>query len=120
VQVGGGDDLAQCLFHIKITLAISMSGMGDRTKNFSTEQVARAGDAAAAERVLQFFPAGQRGEATEAVPDTLADEIRSALRSAGAHPRTPGGWRAIPLATPVVMTPDPTVLRLLAEATSRG
>src|SRR5882724_2136445 len=81
--------------------------------------VARMGYAAAAERVQQFFLAGQRGEGIEVVPDALADEI--VLCGPPARIRESlMAWRATPVATPVVMTRDPTVLRLLAEATSRG
>jgi len=119
VQVGGGDDLARCLLPVKMTLAFSIGGMGHRTKNFSKEKVARMGYAAAAERVQQSFLAGQRGEGIEVVPDALADEI--VLCGPPARIRESlMAWRATPVATPVVMTRGPTVLRLRAEATSRG
>ena len=119
MQVGGGDDLARCLLPVKMTLAFSIGGMGHRTKNFSKEQVARMGYAAAAERVQQSFLAGQRGEGIEVVPDALADEI--VLCGPPARIRESlMAWRATPVATPVVMTRGPTVLRLRAEATSRG
>ena len=114
VQVVVGDDLPQCLFPVKTTLAFYIGGMGHRTKNFSKEQVARMGHAAAAELVQQLFLEGRRGEAIAAVPDELADEIALCGPPARIRERL-GAWRRTPVTTLVAMTRDPAVLRLLAE-----
>ena len=114
VQVVVGDDVAQCLFPVKTTLAFYIGGMGHRTKNFSKEQVARMGYAAAAERVQQLFLEGRRGDAIAAVPDALADEIALCGPPARIRERL-GAWRKTPVTTLVAMTRDPGVLRLLAE-----
>jgi F420-dependent oxidoreductase-like protein len=115
VQVVVGDDLAQCLFPVKTALAFYIGGMGHRTKNFSKEQVSRMGWAAAAERVQQLFIDGKRGEAIEAVPDALADEISLCGPPARIRDRLQA-WRDTPVTSLVVMTRDPAVLRFLAEA----
>ena len=114
VQVVVGDDVAQCLFPVKTTLAFYIGGMGHRTKNFSKEQVARMGHAAAADRVQQLFLEGRRGEAIAAVPDELADEIALCGPPARIRERL-AAWRDTPVTTLVAMTRDPAVLRLLAE-----
>jgi F420-dependent oxidoreductase-like protein len=117
VQVVMGDDLAQCLVPVKTTLAFYIGGMGHRTKNFSKEQIARMGYAEAAERVQRLFIEGRRGEAIEAVPDALADEIALC----GPPPRIRErlrAWNETPVTTLVVMTRDPAVLRLMTEAAS--
>jgi len=88
--------------------------MGHRTKNFSKEQVARMGHAAAADRVQQLFLEGRRGEAIAAVPDELADEIALCGPPARIRERL-AAWRDTPVTTLVAMTRDPAVLRLLAE-----
>src|SRR2546428_248617 len=95
VQVVVGDDVAQCLFPVKITLAFYIGGMGHRTKNFSKEQVARMGYADAADRVQQLFLEGRRGEAIAAVPDELADEIALCGPPARIRERL-GAWRKTP------------------------
>jgi len=115
VQVVLGDDLAQCLFPVKVTLAFYIGGMGHKTKNFSKEQIARMGYAEAADRVQQLFLEGRRGEAIEAVPDALADEISLCGPPARIRERL-AAWRATPVTSLVVMARDPAVLRLLAEA----
>ena len=115
VQVVVGEDLGQCLFPVKMTLAFYIGGMGHKTKNFSKEQVARMGYAEAADCVQQLFLEGRRGEAIEAVPDALADEISLCGPPARIRERL-AAWRATPVTSLVVMTRDPGVLRLLAEA----
>jgi F420-dependent oxidoreductase-like protein len=115
VQVVVGDDLERCLFPVKMTLAFYIGGMGHPTKNFSKEQVSRMGYAEAADRVQRLFLAGKRGEAIEAVPDALADEIALCGPPARIRERL-AAWRATPVTTLVAMTRDPAVLRLLAEA----
>ena len=115
VMVVAGDDLAQCLFPVKMTLAFYIGGMGHKTKNFSKEQVARMGHAEAADRVQRLFLEGRRGEAIEAVPDALADEIALCGPPARIRERL-RAWRGTPVTTLVVMTRDPAVVRLMAEA----
>src|SRR5206468_2535040 len=110
VQVVVGDDVAQCLFPVKTTLAFYIGGMGHRTKNFSKEQVARMGYAAAADRVQQLFLEGRRGDAIAAVPDELADEIALCGPPARIRERL-DAWRKTPVTTLVAMTRDPGVLR---------
>ncbi len=115
VQVVLGDDVSQCLFPVKTALAFYIGGMGHKTKNFSKEQVARMGYPEAAERVQRLFLEGRRGEAIEAVPDALADEISLCGPPARIRERL-AAWRATPVTSLIVMTRDPAVLRLMAEA----
>ena len=114
VQIVMGDDLSQCLFPVKMTLAFYIGGMGHKTKNFSKEQVARMGYPEAAERVQQLFLEGKRGEAIEAVPDALADEISLCGPPARIRERAQA-WRHTPVTSLIVMTRDPAVLRLMAD-----
>jgi F420-dependent oxidoreductase-like protein len=117
VQVVVGDDLSQCLFPVKMTLAFYIGGMGHKTKNFSKEQIARMGYGEAADRVQALFLEGQRGAAIEAVPDALADEISLCGPPARIRERVQA-WRETPATSLVVMTRDPAVLRLMAEIVS--
>ncbi len=114
VPVVMGDDLSQCLFPVKMTLAFYIGGMGHKTKNFSKEQVARMGYAEAAERVQQLFLEGKRGESIEAVPDALADEISLCGPAARIRERAQA-WRDTPVTALIVMTRDPAVLHLMAD-----
>jgi F420-dependent oxidoreductase-like protein len=119
VQVVIGDDLAQCLFPVKTALAFYIGGMGHERTNFSKEQIARMGWAEAADRVQRLFLEGRRGEAIDAVPDALADEISLCGPAARIRDRLEA-WRETPVTSLVVMTRDPAVLRLMAEATGGG
>src|SRR2546428_11331224 len=119
VQVVVSDDVAQCLFPVKTTLAFYIGGMGHRTKNFSKEQVARMGYGAAAERVQQLFLEGRRGEAIAAVPDELADGVAPC----GAPPRLrerPDARRETPGTTPVAVRRAPAVRAALAAEEVRA
>src|SRR5213594_241597 len=94
VQVVVGDDVAQCLFPVKTTLAFYIGGMGHRTKNFSKEQVARMGYAAAAERVQQLFLEAGGAKRLRRFPTSWPTRSRSAgPRPASASASTPGGRR---------------------------
>jgi hypothetical protein len=69
----------------------------------------------AADRVQALFLEGKRGDAIEAVPDALADEISLCGPPARIRERL-AAWQATPVTTLVAMTREPAVLRLLAEA----
>jgi hypothetical protein len=97
-----------------MTLAFYIGGMGAKSKNFSKEQVARMGYADAADRVQRLFLDGKRGEAIEAVPDALADEISLCGPAERIRERVQA-WRDTPVTSLIVMTRDPAVLRLLAD-----
>jgi len=114
VMVVPGDDLSQCLFPVKMTLSFYIGGMGHKSKNFSKEQIARMGYAKEADVVQQLFLEGKRGEAIEAVPDALADEIALCGPWARIKDRLQA-WHDTPVTTLVTMARDPAVLRRLAE-----
>jgi F420-dependent oxidoreductase-like protein len=114
VQVVVGDDLEQCLFPVKMTLAFYIGGMGHKSKNFSKEQIDRMGYKEAADQVQQLFLEGKRGDAIEAVPNALADEIALCGPLDRIKDRLQA-WRDTPVTTLVTMARDPAVLRQLAE-----
>ncbi|RJL31793.1 LLM class flavin-dependent oxidoreductase [Bailinhaonella thermotolerans] len=56
-------------------LAIYLGGMGSREANFYNRLAVRLGFADAATRVQELYLSGRRGEAMDALPDALIDEM---------------------------------------------
>ena len=109
-----GDDVAQALMPVKMSLAFYLGGMGARSQNFHLNLMDRMGFGDAARRVQDLFFDGKRAEAVAAVPDELADEI-SLVGPAERIRERLGAWRESRVTTLIAGTRDPAVLRLLAE-----
>jgi F420-dependent oxidoreductase-like protein len=70
-----GDDVASCRDMVKPILALYIGGMGARGKNFYNDLACRYGYAEAAKTVQDLYLAGDKGEAMNAIPDALVDDV---------------------------------------------
>jgi F420-dependent oxidoreductase-like protein len=75
VTVVMGDDLDQCRMFAKAGLALYIGGMGARSKNFYNDYARRLGYEADAQVIQDLYLDGKQGEATNAVPDRLVDDV---------------------------------------------
>ena len=75
VKVVLDDDLERARAKVKQDMALYIGGMGARDKNFYNDYAQRLGYEAAAAAIQEHFLAGRRGEAAEAVPDALVDDV---------------------------------------------
>jgi F420-dependent oxidoreductase-like protein len=109
-----GSELDACRLPLKMSLALYLGGMGAKAKNFYNEYIRRVGYEAEAVRVQNLFLEGKRDEAIAAVPDALVD----ALHLVGTPDRIRerfAAWKALPIGTLIVGTPQVEAVRLLAE-----
>ncbi len=88
--------------------------MGARSQNFHLNLMDRMGFGDAARHVQDLFFEGRRGEAVAAIPDELADEIALVGPKERIRDRL-SRWRGTPVSTMIVGSPDPAVMRLMAE-----
>ena len=77
VTVVLGDDIEACRGPIKAMMALYIGGMGAKGKNFYNDYAKRLGYEEAAERIQELYLAGKKGEACNAVPDQLVDDVAS-------------------------------------------
>lgn len=70
-----GDDVAACRYPVKAMLALYIGGMGAKSKNFYKDYTIALGYPDAAEKIQDLYLAGNKNEATAAVPDQLVDDI---------------------------------------------
>ncbi|MEO5840518.1 MAG: LLM class flavin-dependent oxidoreductase [Acidimicrobiales bacterium] len=70
------DDVAATIAGLKPSVAMFAGGMGAKGKNFHREQMERCGFPDEAERVEEYWRAGERQRAAEAVPDDYLDSTR--------------------------------------------
>ncbi|HVS66705.1 MAG TPA: LLM class F420-dependent oxidoreductase [Thermoanaerobaculia bacterium] len=75
VTVMMGDDLEQCRMVAKAGLALYIGGMGARSKNFYNDYAQRLGYEEEAAVIQDLYLDGKQGEATNAVPDQLVDDV---------------------------------------------
>ena len=75
VPVVLADDVQACRDMLKPLLALYVGGMGARGQNFYTRLAERYGFEAEAARIQDLYLEGKKGEAAQAVPDALVDEI---------------------------------------------
>ena len=68
-------DPAEARLALKPYLALYIGGMGSRQRNFYNALVSRYGYAEEARRIQDLYLAGDRQQATEAVPDELVDRL---------------------------------------------
>src|SRR4051795_8673209 len=109
-----GDDVEALRDALKPYLALYIGGMGAKGKNFYNALVRRYGWEDAAEEIQELYLAGKRREAIAAVPDELVD----ALALVGPKERIRDrleAWRATPVTTLIVGSPQPEALEVMAE-----
>ncbi|MFI9820806.1 LLM class F420-dependent oxidoreductase [Streptomyces sp. NPDC052013] len=116
-QVRVCDDIAEGLLPVKAMLGFYIGGMGHAARNFHADLMARMGYEEEARRVQELFLSGRREEAVRAVPDAFADEI-SLVGPRGRIAERLESWRKGPVTDLLVLSPDPTTLRVLAELNS--
>lgn len=116
-QVRICDDVAEGLLPVKTMLGFYIGGMGHATRNFHADLMARMGYEEEARRIQELFLAGRREEAVLAVPDAFADEISLVGPRERVAERLES-WRKGPVTDLLVVAPDRTTLRVLAELNS--
>ena len=109
-----GDDVESLRDALKPHLALYVGGMGTKGKNFYNALVRRYGWEAEAERIQELYLGGHQREAIAAVPDGLVDAVALVGPKERIHDRLEA-WRATPVTTLIVGSPQPEALQLLAE-----
>jgi F420-dependent oxidoreductase-like protein len=109
-----GSDLDACRAPLRANLALYVGGMGARDKNFYNAYMRKVGFESAAARIQDLYLAGKKDEAVAAVPDAMVD----ALHLVGTPDRIRERfkvWKALPIGTLIVATPQLEAVRLMAE-----
>jgi len=114
VTVVLGSDLAKCRMPVKGMLALYIGGMGARSKNFYNDYARRLGHEEAALRIQDLYLEGRKAEAMAAVPDALVDEVALVGPRERIAERLQA-WKASPVDTLLLGTPQVEALRLVAE-----
>ena len=109
-----GDDVKSLRDALKPHLALYVGGMGAKGKNFYNALVRRYGWEAEAERIQELYLGGHQREAIAAVPDGLVDAVALVGPKERIRERLEA-WRATPVTTLIVGSPQPEALQLLAE-----
>jgi F420-dependent oxidoreductase-like protein len=99
------DDLPAALRTAKRMLGFYIGGMGARKRNFHLDVVSRMGYPEAGRTVQELYLEGRRDEATDAVPDELADAM-CLLGPIGRIRERLDLWRKSPVTTLLVTGPD--------------
>ena len=114
VAVVLGDDVDACRSMVKPTLALYVGGMGARGRNFYNDLACRYGFEAAAAEIQDLYLAGQKNEATAAVPDALVDAV-ALCGPKGRIAELVDEWKSAPVTTLVVTAVQREALELMAE-----
>jgi F420-dependent oxidoreductase-like protein len=114
VSVLVGDDVALLRDALRPHVALYVGGMGAKGRNFYNTLVRRYGWEAEAERIQELYLAGKQREAIAAVPDELVDAVSLVGPKERIAERL-AAWRATPVTTLVLGTPQPEALQTLAE-----
>jgi len=114
VTVLVGDDVAALREALKPHVALYVGGMGAKGKNFYNALVRRCGWEAEAERIQDLYLGGKKREAIAAVPDELVDAVALVGPKERIAERL-DAWRATPVTTLIVGSPQPDAIRVLAE-----
>jgi F420-dependent oxidoreductase-like protein len=114
VPVVVGDDVESCRNMVKPMLALYIGGMGARGKNFYNDLAGRYGYAEAARTVQDLYLAGDKGEAMNAIPDALVDDVALCGPKERIAERLEQ-WRACPITTMNIITFTLEGLRVMAE-----
>lgn len=99
---------------LKPYYALYVGGMGARGKNFYNELACRYGFEEAAAKVQELYLAGNKRDATAAVPDAFVDEVALVGPKERLAERV-AAWRESGATTLLVSTQQPEALRALAE-----
>ena len=116
VAVVLGDDVDSCRNMVKPILALYIGGMGARGKNFYNDLACRYGYEQAAKTVQDLYLSGQKGEATNAIPDALVDDVALCGPKERIAERL-ALWRSCPITTMNILTLTPEALSVMAELT---
>jgi F420-dependent oxidoreductase-like protein len=114
VNVLVGDDVQALRDALKPHLALYVGGMGAKGKNFYNALVRRYGWEEEAERIQELYLGGHRREAIAAVPDELVDAVSLVGPKERIRERL-DAWRATPVTTLLVASPQPEALQVMAE-----
>jgi F420-dependent oxidoreductase-like protein len=114
VTVLVGDDVAALRDALKPHVALYVGGMGAKGKNFYNALVRRYGWEAEAERIQDLYLGGKKRDAIAAVPDELVDAVALVGPKERIAERL-DAWRATPVTTLIVGSPQPDAIRVLAE-----
>ena len=114
VPVVLGDDVESCRNMVKPMLALYIGGMGARGKNFYNDLACRYGYEEAAITVQDLYLAGNKGEAMNAIPAALVDDVALCGPKERIAERLEL-WRACPITTMNIMTFTLEGLRVMAE-----
>jgi alkanesulfonate monooxygenase SsuD/methylene tetrahydromethanopterin reductase-like flavin-dependent oxidoreductase (luciferase family) len=91
-----------------------VGGMGAKGKNFYNALVRRYGWEDAAEQIQELYLGGKQREAIAAVPDELVDALALVGPKERIRERLEA-WRATPVTTLIVGSPQPEALEVMAE-----
>jgi F420-dependent oxidoreductase-like protein len=108
------DDLEAAFMPIKGAIGFYIGGMGSAKRNFHKELMGRMGFGDEAERVQKLFFEGKRGEAIQAVPSALVDEIGLIGPVDRVRERL-SAWRDTPVTTLIIPANDIGLVRTMAE-----
>lgn len=109
-----GDDVQALRDALKPHLALYVGGMGAKGKNFYNSLMGRYGWEAEAAHIQDLYLGGKQREAIAAVPDELVDAVSLVGPKERIRDRLEA-WRASPVTTLMVGSPQPEALRVLAE-----
>jgi len=109
-----GSDLQGCRMPVKGMLALYIGGMGARAKNFYNDYAKRLGYEDVAVKIQDLYLAGKKAEAMAMVPDKLVDEVALVGNRERIADRLKA-WKASPVKTMLIGTPDINAVRALAE-----
>jgi len=99
---------------VKGMLALYIGGMGARAKNFYNDYAKRLGYEEVAVKIQDLYLAGKKAEAMAMVPDKLVDEVALVGNRERIADRLKA-WKASPVKTMLIGTPDINAVRALAE-----
>ncbi|MFV2000283.1 MAG: LLM class F420-dependent oxidoreductase [Acidimicrobiia bacterium] len=108
------NDLEAGRLQMKPALALYIGGMGARGKNFYNDLACRYGFEADAQRIQDLYLAGNKMEATMAVPDELVDEVCLVGSSDQIRDRL-DAWKDAGVSTLILGTSDMNTLREVAR-----
>ncbi|MGI9432053.1 MAG: LLM class F420-dependent oxidoreductase, partial [Myxococcota bacterium] len=109
-----GDDIAACRMPVKMMLSLYIGGMGARGKNFYNDYAKRLGYEEAAVRIQDLYLDGKKGEAAQAVPDELVDDV-SLVGPADRIKDRLQAWKESPVTDMLIGGGQPELMQLLAE-----